>query len=306
LKTEKDTDKREKPREKGGFRHFVPRIRILTQRGLGGWMIIIGAIIVGAIVLMTVLAPVIAPYGPLQQDAGPMFTPPSPKYPLGTDNLGYDMLSRVLYGGNVLLQVAFLAVSLCVVIGVPIGLFASYVGGNVDRVMTLFMDSLYAFPGLVLAIAIAAVLGRGVVNMSIAISVIYIPSYYRIVRSQVLTIRELPYTEAARSIGAKDRTILRRYIFPNTLPSIISVATINFADAILTAAGLDFIGLGFERTAVAEWGVDLTNGAGYMLIGKWWISVFPGIMIVVLVMGFTLLGEGIGEMLNPKLQERGG
>jgi peptide/nickel transport system permease protein len=304
--TEKNADKSETARSKRGFTHFVPRLRSLTERGLGGWMVIIGGIIVAAIIIMTLIAPYVAPYSPLLQDAGPMFSPPSPQYPLGTDNLGYDMLSRVLYGGGVLLDVAFLAVALCLIIGVPVGLFSSYVGGNFDRIMTLIMDSFYAFPGLVLAIAIASVLGRGVVNMAVAISVIYIPSYYRIVRSQVLTIRELPYTEAARSIGAKNRTILRRYIFPNALPSIVSVATINFADAILTAAGLDFIGLGVERTAVAEWGVDLTNGASYMLIGKWWISVFPGIMIVLLVMGFTLLGEGLGEMLNPKLQERGG
>jgi peptide/nickel transport system permease protein len=174
-----------------------------------------------------------------------------------------------------------------------------------DRVMTLFMDSFYAFPGLVLAIAIAAALGRGVVNMAIAISVIYIPSYFRVVRSQVLTIRELPYTEAAKSIGAKDRSILRRYILPNVVPSIVVVATINFADAILTAAGLDFIGLGVERTMVAEWGVDLTNGWSFLNIGAWWIMIFPGIMILLLAMGFTLMGEGMSEMLNPKLQERG-
>jgi peptide/nickel transport system permease protein len=306
MKTKKRTDERKMPRIQGILTRIIPGMRSLRKKGLAGWMILFGATIVAFIIIMTLIAPLIAPYGPLQQDAGPMFSPPSSSHLLGTDNLGYDMFSRVLWGGGTMLQVAFLSVTLCLLVGVPIGLFSSYIGGKLDRAMTLFMDSFYAFPSLVLAIAIAAVLGRGVVNMAIAISVVYIPSYFRVVRSQVLTIKELPYTEAARSIGARDRSILGRYIFPNVVPSTVVVATINFADAILTAAGLDFIGLGVERTMVAEWGVDLTNGWGFLNIGAWWIIVFPGIMIVLLCMGFTLMGEGLSEMLNPKLQDRGG
>jgi peptide/nickel transport system permease protein len=306
MKAKKETSARKIPRIRGVLDWIIPGLRSLPRRGFAGWMILLGAAMVVGLIIMTVFAPLIAPYGPLQQDAGPMLLPPGPGYPLGTDNLGFDMLSRVLYGGGTMLQVAFLSVVVCLLAGVPLGLFSSYIGGKLDRVMTLFMDSFYAFPALVLAIAIASVLGRGVVNMAIAISVVYIPSYFRVVRSQVLTIRELPYTEAARSIGARDRSILRRYILPNVVPSIVVVATINFADAILTAAGLDFIGLGVERTAVAEWGVDLTNGWSLIGIGAWWIIVFPGIMIVLLALGFTLMGDGLSEILNPKLQQRGG
>jgi len=203
-----------------------------------------------------------------------------------------------------MIQVALLSVTFCLIIGMPLGLFSSYAGGKLDRTLSLVMDSMYAFPGLVLAIAIASVLGRGVLNMAISISVVYIPSYFRVIRSQVLTIKEIPYTEAARSIGAKSGTILSRYIMPNVVPSIISVATINFADAILTAAGLTFIGLGVE-VDIPDWGRDLTWGRTLLPIGAWWVILFPGIMIILLAMGFTLMGEGMGELFNPKLQERG-
>lgn len=283
---------------------IIPGISSLAKRGLAGWMIIIGAVIVLLIVLMTVLAPWIAPHDPFQLNVGPRLSPPSAQFPLGTTELGQDMLSRIIYGGATMLQVSVLSVAVCLVIGMPLGLFSSYIGGKLDRALSLLMDSIYAFPGLVLAIAIAAILGRGVVNMALAISVVYIPSYFRVIRSQVLTIKEIPYVEASRSIGARSRTVLSRYIMPNVLPSIITVATINFADAILTAAGLTFVGLGLEVN-VADWGRDLTNGRSLLVSGAWWVITFPGIMIIILAMGFTLMGEGLGELFNPKLQERG-
>jgi peptide/nickel transport system permease protein len=146
------------------------------------------------------------------------------------------------------------------------------------------------------------VLGRGVINMALAIAVVYVPSYFRVIRSQVLSIKELPYVEAANSIGAKRGTILRRYILPNVLPSIVVVATINFADAILTAAGLTFIGLGVPVN-VPDWGWDLTNGRNLLPSGNWWVITFPGIMIILLALGFTLMGEGLSELLNPRLEQ---
>jgi peptide/nickel transport system permease protein len=285
--------------------NVIPGMRYLKKRGLAGWMIILGAAIVATIVVITLISPWIVPHNPNDINVGPLFSPPSSQYLLGTNALGQDLFSRLLAGGSIMLQVSFLSVTVCLVVGVPLGLFSSFVGGKTDRLLCLLMDSLYAFPGLVLAIAIAAVLGRGVINMAFAIAVVYIPSYFRMVRSQVLTIKELQYTEAARSIGSRDRTILRGYILPNVVPSIVLVATINFADAILTAAGLTFIGLGLERSAVPDWGIDLTDGRRYLSIGAWWIIAFPGLMIILLAMGFTLMGEGLSEMLNPKLQERG-
>ena len=201
-----------------------------------------------------------------------------------------------------MIQVALLSVLFCFVIGVPIGLLASYTGGALDKVVNLVMDSFYAFPGLVLAIAIAAMMGRGVINMALSIGVVYIPSYYRIVRSQVLTIKELPYAEAARATGARGRTILLRYVLPNILPSIAVVATMNFADAILTAAGLTFVGLGIG-IEVPDWGWDLSKGRELLPSGAWWVITFPGVMIVLLALGFTLIGEGLSELLNPRLEK---
>ena len=201
-----------------------------------------------------------------------------------------------------MLQVAIISVAVCFSVGVPMGLAASYRGGLPDRVVSLVMDSIFAFPGLVLAIAIAAILGPGVTNMAMAIAVVYIPSYFRVVRSQVLTVKELPYIEAAIVMGATNRDIIFRYILPNIIPSAVVVMSINFADAVLTAAGLTFVGLGLP-VDVPDWGWDLTFGSHEYITGKWWSITFPGLMIVVLALGFTLAGEGLNEVLTPKLKE---
>lgn len=202
-----------------------------------------------------------------------------------------------------MLEVSVISVLICLLAGVPIGLVASYVGGAADKIASLVMDSVYAFPGLILAIAVAAMLGPGIVNMSLAIAVVYIPSYFRIVRSQVLTIKELTYVEAARGLGAKAGKIINRYIFPNLLPSVVVIVTVNFADAILTEAGLTFVGLGLP-VSTPDWGWDLTYGRQLLLSGAWWVIAFSGLMIVITVFGFTILGEGLSELLNPKLGEK--
>ena len=265
-------------------------------------MVVVGAIIVVSLVVMTVISPWISPYDPTKTKVGPLRSPPSTQFPMGTNHLGQDMLSRILSGGSIMLQVSALSVFVCFLVGVPIGLFSSYVGGLFDKVCSLVLDSIYAFPGLVIAIAIAAMLGRGAVNMALSIAVVYVPSYFRIVRSQVLSIKELPYVEAARAAGARWYTILFRYILPNVIPSIVVIATVNFADAVLTAAGLTFIGLGVSID-IPDWGWDLTNGRDLLPSGAWWVITFPGIMIVLLALGFTLIGEGLSELLNPKLQQ---
>ncbi len=285
---------------------IIPGLSSLARRrGLAGKFVVVGAVLTFSIIIMTALSPVIVPHNPSAINVGVPFTPPNSQFPLGTDDSGRDMLSRVLSGGGVMLQVAIVSVIVCLSIGVPLGLFSSHTGGPVDRFFSLIMDSIYAFPGIILAIAFSLVLGRGVVNMAIAIAVVYIPSYFRMVRSQVFSIKELPYIEAANSIGAKRGTILRRYILPNVLPSIVIVATVNFADAILTAAGLTFIGLGVPVN-VPDWGWDLTNGRALLPSGVWWVITFPGIMIILLALGFTLMGEGLSELLNPRLEQHGG
>lgn len=281
---------------------LLPRFVQLKGRGVAGWTVIIGSVLVASIVVITILAPWISPHNPIAINVGPILAAPTPEFPLGTNHLGQDMLSRIIWGGVTMLQVAVISVAVCLAVGLPIGLLATYAGGLPDKVSSLVMDSVYAFPGLVLAIAIAAMLGRGVVNMSVAIAVVYVPSYYRIVRSQVLTVKELPYVEAARALGGRSGTILFRYVLPNVVPSIVSVATINFADAILTAAGLTFVGLGLS-VAVPDWGWDLTYGRQLLPAGAWWVITFPGVMIVLLALGFTLIGEGLSEIMSPRLEQ---
>jgi peptide/nickel transport system permease protein len=284
---------------------IIPGLASLTKRrGLAGKLVVFGAILTGFVVLMTAVSPLIVPNDPSKINIGKPLTAPNSQFPFGTDDVGRDMLSRIIAGGGVMLQVALVSVAICLAIGVPLGLFASHTGGVVDRFFSLIMDSIYAFPGIILAIAFSIVLGRGVINMALAIAVVYIPSYFRVIRSQVLSIKELPYVEAANSIGAKRGTILRRYILPNVLPSIAIVGTVNFADAILTAAGLTFIGLGVPVN-VPDWGWDLTNGRRLLPSGSWWVITFPGIMIILLALGFTLMGEGLSELLNPRLEQGG-
>lgn len=300
-------DKNNKKQIKRSMLATLLPIRTLAKRGLAGWLVLIGAVITIAIIIMTIISPVIVPHDPNQINVRPPPgnpAPPSSQFPLGTDDVGRDMLSRVIAGGGVMLQVAIVSVLACVAIGVPLGLFSSHTGGLVDKFFSLIMDSIYAFPGLILAIAIALVLGRGVINMALSITVVYIPSYFRVVRSQVLSIKELPYVEAATAAGAKKRTVLSRYILPNVLPSIVVVATVNFADAILTAAGLTFVGMGVPAN-IADWGWDLSNGQRLLASGSWWVITFSGIMIILLALGFSLMGEGLSELLNPRLEKEG-
>ncbi len=221
---------------------------------------------------------------------------------LGTNDIGQDVWSRLLWGTRIALLIGFSSSIVALVIGVPLGLFAGFVGGTLDRLMSLLMDSMYAFPGLILAIAITAVLGPSVFNVIVAIAVLYIPTYYRIVRGQTLAVKEEVYVEAARSIGARSREILQQYIFPNVIPSVAIIFSVNVADAILTGAGLSFLGLGLPPT-IADWGIDLARGQRFIQ-NAWWLITFPGLTILLVVLAFTLMGEGLMEIFNPKLRER--
>jgi peptide/nickel transport system permease protein len=220
---------------------------------------------------------------------------------LGTNQIGQDIFSRIIWGTRIALLVAFSAAVFALIIGVPLGLIAGFWTGRFERLLTLVMDSLYSFPGLILAIAIAAVLGPGIMNIIIAIATLYIPTYYRITRGQTLQIKEQLYVEAARSLGAKAFSILTRYIFPNVIPSLVVIFSVNVADAILTEAGLAFIGLGLPPDT-PDWGIDLAAGQDY-LRQAWWLVTFPGIMVTVVTLAFSMLGESLSEILNPRLSE---
>ena len=221
---------------------------------------------------------------------------------LGTNDIGQDVLSRLLWGTRIALIIGFSSSIVSLIIGVPLGLLAGFVGGTFDRLLSLLMDSLYAFPGLILAIAITAVLGPSILNIIIAISVLYIPTYYRIVRGQTLSVKEEVYIEAAKSIGARSLEILQRYIFPNVIPSVAIIFSVNVADAILTGAGLSFLGLGLPPT-LADWGIDVACGQRFIQTA-WWMITFPGLAIMLIVLAFTLMGEGLTEIFNPKLRDR--
>jgi peptide/nickel transport system permease protein len=218
---------------------------------------------------------------------------------LGTNQIGQDVFSRIIWGTRIALIVGFLSAIVAVVIGVPIGLLSGFVGGPLDRVLTLVMDSVYSFPGLILAIAIAAVLGPGIGNVIVAIAAVYVPTYFRIVRGQTMTVKEQLYVEAARSLGARWTTILVRYIFPNVIPSVVIIFSVNVADAILTEAGLSFIGLGLPPDT-PDWGIDLARGQDY-LRRAWWLITFPGLMVALVTLGWSMLGESLSEILNPRL-----
>jgi peptide/nickel transport system permease protein len=238
---------------------------------------------------------------PSLESAGSLLEDIAAGFVLGTNQIGQDVFSRIIWGTQIALIVGLSSAIVAVVIGVPIGLISGYVGGTLDRILTLLMDSLYSFPGLILAIAIAAVLGPGIGNIIVAIAVLYVPTYFRIVRGQTLTVKEELYVEAARSLGASPGTILWQYIFPNVIPSIVVIFSVNVADAILTEAGLSFLGLGLPPDT-PDWGIDLARGQDY-LRRAWWLITFPGMMVSLVTLAFSMLGESLSEILNPRLAE---
>jgi peptide/nickel transport system permease protein len=232
--------------------------------------------------------------GALREETGSGFA-------LGTNQIGQDILSRIIWGTRIALIVGLSSAVVAVVVGVPLGLISGFVGGTLDRILTLIMDSMYAFPSLILAIAIAAVLGPGIGNVIVAIAVVYVPTYFRIVRGQVFSVKEELYVEAARSLGATPTEILRRYIFLNVIPSVVIIFSVNVADAILTEAALSFLGLGLPPD-IPDWGIDLSRGKDY-LRRAWWLVTFPGLMVSLVTLAFSMLGESLSEILNPRLAE---
>jgi peptide/nickel transport system permease protein len=271
--------------------------------GAEWWILVAGAIIILSIILMAIFAESIAPFSPYDQDTGPQLAPPGKIHLMGTDNLQRDVWSRMVHGSRTILGVAVLAAIISSVIGITSGLISGFSGGYFDRVLSLTMDSVYAFPGLILAIAFAAMLGPGVINITLAVAVIYIPTFFRLVRGQTLQIKEELYVEAAQAIGASRLTILWKYIFPNVLATAVVVFTLNVADAIMIEAALTYLGLGLPPSIV-DWGMDLSMGKKFLPSGLWWMITFPGAMISILAVGFTMLGEGLAEILNPRLLER--
>jgi peptide/nickel transport system permease protein len=282
---------------------------VREARGLARTMLWVGAGITLFFIVLALFAPLIAPYGFDQFQAnGERFKQldhPSSQHLMGTTVQSTDVLSRVIWGAQTELKVVALALILGLAVGVTLGLISGYFAGPLDRVLVLIMDALFAFPYLLLAIVIAFLLGgQGVINAAIAITVVYIPQYFRVVRNHVISVREEPYVEAARALGARPFTIMRKYVFFNVVQNVPVIGTLNAADAILTLAALGFLGYGIQPTAGAEWGYDINRAISDASGGIWWTGLYPGLAIVLLVTGLTLLGEGLNETLNPVLRRR--
>ena len=250
------------------------------------------------IIVVAIFDETFASQGPNEQDIPGRLRPPSWSHPFGTDDLGRDILSRVILGASVSLKVGFLSVGLALVVGTLIGLFAGFYGGWVDDVLMRIMDVLFAFPAVLLAIAILAIRGPGTSNTIIAIAVVYVPIFARVTRASVLGVREEVYVRASRSIGASDFRLLTRHVLPNAAPPIIVQTSISLAFAVLAEAALSFLGLGTQPPN-PSWGLMLAEGNEF-INRAWWLAFFPGMAIVVTVLCFNLLGDGLRDVLDPR------
>jgi len=287
---------------------------IREASGIARVMFWSGVTITLLFVLMAILAPVISPYGFNQYESNghrfPQLAHPSSAHLLGTTVQSVDVLARVIYGTQTELEVVAIALAMSLVVGVPLGLLSGYFGGILDRILVLIMDAIFAFPYLLIAIVIAFVLstnssiGGGILTAAIAITAAYVPLYFRVVRNHVISVREEPYVDAARALGARPRTVIRKYVFFNVVQNVPPIATLNAADAILLLAALGFLGYGIQPSQGAEWGYDVSRAVSDATNGIWWTGLFPGLAIVLLVTGLTLVGEGLNETINPVLRRR--
>jgi len=259
---------------------------------------IAGLVVFGLIVVMALTAPWIAPYNPNQLSPADSLKPPSVEHWLGTDSFGRDTLSRVIWGSRISVQVGFVAVAISVVGGGLLGLISGYHRGWVDMIVARLTDVMLAFPGILLALVIIAVLGRNLTSAMIAVGISAMPAYIRVVRGSVLGVRELDYVTAAQVIGCSSNRILLRHILPNVIAPVIVLATLGIPNAIIAGASLSFLGLGIQPPT-SDWGEMLSSGRNHFAIA-WWLSVFPGLAIVITVLTINLFGDGLRDALDPR------
>jgi peptide/nickel transport system permease protein len=254
-------------------------------------------VILTVVVFVGVMAPVLAPYDPVAQVIGDELRPPSTSHLLGTDELGRDIFSRILYGARISLLVGIVAVGLGAALGISSGLFAGYVGGWVETLIFRVWDTLMAFPGVLLAIAVSAILGRGLFNIAIAVAIISIPTYARLARGGMLTEREKDYVTAAHTLGQSTGRIIFQHILPNTLPPILTQVALGMASAVFLEAGLSFLGLGAQPPA-PSWGSMLADSRNYLRIAAWY-GIAPGVAISLFMLGLNMLADGLRDALDP-------
>lgn len=259
-----------------------------------------GSVILLFFILMAAFAPVLTPYDPFYMDPAAALTGPSPAHLLGTDNMGRDILSRIIYGSRISLKVSLVSVAIATTAGVILGVAAGYFGKAADAVISRVLEVMLSFPEVLLALLIMSILGSSLNNIMLAIGIVYTPIFARIARGAVLSVKDSLYVEAARSIGVKDVTIILRHILPNILSPVLVQVTLSLAFAILSEAALSFLGIGVEPD-IPSWGIMLNNGKAWIEIA-WWVGVFPGIAIALAVLGFNILGDGLRDVLDPRLR----
>lgn len=260
----------------------------------------VGLVIIAVLILTAIFADLIAPYPYAKQELKAALQVPSKAHIFGTDEFGRDIFSRIVYGSRISLEVGFIAVGISVVVGGFLGAIAGYYGNVIDNVIMRFVDILLSIPQILLAISIVAALGPGLINLMIAVGISSIPGYARIVRASVLSIKDQEFVEAAKAAGSSDIRIIFKHIIPNCLAPIIVQATLGVATAILTAAGLSFIGLGIQPPT-PEWGSMLSGGRGYIRDYAY-MTLFPGLAIMITILGLNILGDGLRDALDPKLK----
>jgi peptide/nickel transport system permease protein len=271
--------------------------RALARRIRSNPVTAIGFAILIVLIVMAVFAPLIAPFGPEQLDPSNTLAAPSGSHLFGTGEYGEDIFSRCVYGARYDLAIGFAAVAIGLVLGCGIGAAAGYIGGMFDEVLMRIMDMLSAFPGFILALGIAGALGPSLRNLIIAISLVNVPIYARLMRGSLLVVKRSSYAMAAVGVGASHARVLRWHLLPNTWAPIFVQATLQFGYAILDAAGLSFIGLGIHLPT-PEWGVMVSLGIDRIATGEWWVSFFPGLMIAIAVLGFNLVGDGLRDLID--------
>ncbi len=277
-----------------------PRQVNLAGRTLRNPLSLAGVVLISLLILLAWVAPLIAPSDPLKTETARRLQPPSAAHWFGTDQLGRDILSRVLYGTRISLRIAILTAVIATVIGAPLGIVSGYFRGRTDDLLMRLTDMFMAFPRLILAMAIAAALKPTLENVVIAISLASWPAYARLARGVTMNIREEVYIEAARALGARSGRIMRRHVLPGVTSPMIIQVSLDMGGIILTSAGLSFIGFG-AQPPTPEWGLMISEGRNY-IPDQWWVSTFPGIAISLVVLGFNLLGDGIRDVLDPRLR----
>ncbi|WP_251551437.1 nickel transporter permease [Neobacillus muris] len=274
--------------------------KTMMKRFFQNKLAVVAGIFIVILIFMALFAPVIAPHDPSEQDYSKILKAPSAEHWFGTDEIGRDIFSRVIFGARVSLQAGLISVGIALSIGIPVGLISGFYRGAVDEIIMRITDALLSFPSLVLALALAAVLGAGLENAMMAIGIVLTPNFIRLIRAEVLAHREREYVEAAKASGLRDWRVILIHIFPNTLAPIMVQATLAIASAIISEASLSYLGLG-TQPPTPSWGAMLSAGQGYLSDAPW-IAICPGIFIFLTVISINLFGDGVRDMLDPKLK----